>query len=291
MPFTIPSSDLAAVPSRQSVWYETDIAILVRGQAGNGVLADCTCYSQDYNGTGPDNMTVYVEAGQVAFMDRVWEIPETVALPISPADPTLARIDIVMVGSTGEVTVSEGTPAAAPTPPTPAYVSNGVALAYVFVEAGVTAIINEMIVDKRMFLPPVVVGGGGGGGGGSTVAGWSAAAVEIFRAAFAGAGLVSGGGIWSQAQVSSGSNPDDMTVYVTGGMIRTSSLYTGGLSLLAEDLALPIEPADATLPRIDLVAVDFPGVAWVVPGVPAETPIPPALTEGGDSGMVVALRR
>ena len=100
-------------------------------------------------------MTVNVDVdGQITNGVTVWELPGGEVV-IAAADPDLPRIDVVYawvsgVGyeGTNGVWVERGTPATAPVPSL-----NGIPLAYVFVEAGVTAITGDAIVDRRMVVP------------------------------------------------------------------------------------------------------------------------------------------
>jgi len=158
MGFTIPSNDVAGVPARQSVWYDVDIAILVAGDNGVGVLTGCAVTAQ-----GSPDMTVAVAAGTIQA--TATSSPVTVTsgnANISTADATNPRIDLVTASATGTKTVTAGTAAAAPKPP--ALPSGHIALAMVDVPANDTTISTGQITDKRVTVVAYVAPEGGGRG-------------------------------------------------------------------------------------------------------------------------------
>jgi hypothetical protein len=160
MPFTIQSNDVAANPDRQSVWYDTDIAILALALAGYGVRGGgCGVWSQGEvsGGSNPDDMTVYVTSGQVSGWGVVFDASGDSALAVDAADATYPRIDLVCLNSDtdGIPRIQTGVPAASPKPPD--LTTEGleaVALAFIDVPAGATAITQAMITDKRVTLVP-----------------------------------------------------------------------------------------------------------------------------------------
>jgi hypothetical protein len=153
MPFTIQSNDVAAVPARQSAWYDTDIAILVAGFFGTGVLTGCEVTAQ-----GSPNMTLAVAAGTIQPSAGVAAATVTSGnVTITTAHATLPRIDLVTAAADGTKTVTAGTAAAEPKPP--ALPSGHIGLAMVDVPAADTAIQTAQITSKRVV---VAVGGGQG---------------------------------------------------------------------------------------------------------------------------------
>jgi len=153
MGFTIPSNDVAGVPARQSVWYDTDIAILVAGDNGVGVLTGCAVTAQ----SSPD-MTVAVAAGTIQATSTSAPVTVTAGnATISTADATNPRIDLVTASATGTKTVTAGTAAAVPKPP--ALPSGHIALAMVDVPANDTTIATGQITDKRVTVVAYVAPG------------------------------------------------------------------------------------------------------------------------------------
>jgi len=148
MPFTIPSSDLAGEPTRQSVWYDTDIAILVAAIAGTAVLTGCAVTAQ-----GSPDMTLAVAAGTIQPTAGGAAVAVAAGnVTIGTADATYPRIDLVSASAAGAKTVTAGTAAAGPKPPD--LPAGHIALAMVDVPAADTAISSGQITDKR-----VVTGG------------------------------------------------------------------------------------------------------------------------------------
>lgn len=145
MAFTIPHESDAAFGD-QAELDKGDFAILVAGIAGDGVISGCAVTAQ----TTPD-MTVAVAAGTVVVGGQQANVAAG-NLAIGAADPTNPRFDLVTVNSSGTKAVVAGTPA--PNPVFPAVPSGSVVLAAVYVPAGDTAIQQNQIVDKRVFVEP-----------------------------------------------------------------------------------------------------------------------------------------
>ena len=149
MAFTIKSSDLALNPSRQSVWYDTDIAILLAGIYGTAVLWDCEV-------TPAGGLNLAVSEGQVqqASWSWIYSIPAG-SFAIAAADPTDPRIDLVVVDSYLAAYAVAGTPA--PTPKPPDLPGLAIALVMVDVPAGATEITAANITDKRVIVQTPVL--------------------------------------------------------------------------------------------------------------------------------------
>lgn len=92
------------------------------------------------------SMAVSVAAGTVA-VDNTSVAVTVTNPPISAADATNPRIDLVTVNSSGTVAVTAGTPAASPTAPT--LPASRAALATVAVTANATSIVDASITDQR----------------------------------------------------------------------------------------------------------------------------------------------
>ena len=143
MPFTIESNDTAAVPARQSVWYDTDIAIVVAGVGGTGALTGCAVTAQ-----GTPDMTLAVAAGTIQPSAGAASVAVTGGnVTITTAHATLPRIDLVTASAAGVKTVTAGTAATSPKPP--ALPSGHIGLAMVDVPAADTAIQTAQVTDKR----------------------------------------------------------------------------------------------------------------------------------------------
>ena len=160
MPFIIPGQDVAAVPDTQSPWYETDIAILVAGIAGTGVLTDCEVTAQ-----GTPDMTVAIASGTIQPAAGETAVTVTGAnKTITTADGDDPRIDLVSASAAGVLTVTDGTPAPIVSgvsgPKPPALPSGHIALAMVDVPASDTTIGAAQITDKRAMVFASAAGGG-----------------------------------------------------------------------------------------------------------------------------------
>ncbi|MCX7335500.1 MAG: hypothetical protein NTV85_28630 [Hyphomicrobiales bacterium] len=152
MPFIIQGQDVAAVPETQSPWYETDIAILVAGIAGTGVLTGCEVTAQ-----GTPDMTVAVASGTIQPSAGVASVVVTGAnKTITAADGDDPRIDLVSASAAGVLTVTDGTPApvvpGVSGPKPPALPSGHIGLAVVDVPATDTTIGAAQITDKRVMV-------------------------------------------------------------------------------------------------------------------------------------------
>jgi len=147
MPFTIPSNDLAGEPTRQSIWYDSDIAILVSGLNAVGVLTGCAVTAQ-----GSPDMTVAVAAGTIqatAGSDPV-TVAADASLDITAANGSFPRIDLISASATGVLTVTNGTAANSPKPP--GLPSGHIGLAMIDVPANDTTIATAQITDKRVIV-------------------------------------------------------------------------------------------------------------------------------------------
>jgi hypothetical protein len=150
VPFTIPNEASAAFAEQAEV-DQGDIAILVAGHAGTGVVSGCEVTAQ-----GSPNMTVAVAAGTVAVSGAAATVGAG-NVTIDAADGANPRFDLVVVGSAGNKSVVKGT--ASSNPVFPAIPANSVVLAAIYVPASDTAINTNQIVDKRVVLVPGVPAG------------------------------------------------------------------------------------------------------------------------------------
>lgn len=142
--FTIPDRHEAYAPDPQSAWMQTDIDAIISGIRDTGVLSGCAVTPQ-----GSPDMSVHVAAGEIVS----GATPATVSaddVTITAADPDYPRVDCIVAHSDGSVGVVDGTPDQHPW--MGAIDPDDVLLAAVLVEAGVTSIISDYIVDKRVFM-------------------------------------------------------------------------------------------------------------------------------------------
>jgi hypothetical protein len=145
MSFTIP--DRAITYPFQSRWFESDVAIIGMSAGGkNGVIAGGCEVTES---AIPDGNTL-VSVGQVVVDGGLVEVAgQTVGHDV--ADALLPRFDLVVAYDDGTCASLAGTPDAAPLPPLPD--TDSIALAQVFIPAADTAIEDEQIRDKRVFVP------------------------------------------------------------------------------------------------------------------------------------------
>lgn len=150
MSFTIQSNDLAEDPAIQSVWYDSDIDILLRGIDGVGVLTGCHVAAQ-----GSPDMTVAVAAGTIQPSAGAAAVAVTSGnLTVGAAHATLPRVDLISASAAGVKTITAGTAATSPKPP--AVPAGHIGLAMILVPPTVTTITTARITDKRVVLAPAL---------------------------------------------------------------------------------------------------------------------------------------
>lgn len=153
--FQIPNNDVV-FNANQSIWMSTDVAALVAGLKGEGVVSGCGVSAQ-----GSPDMTLAVAAGMVTFVGSAVSVSAG-NVTITTANSTNPRIDLVSVNSSGTKAVTAGTASANPAPP--AIPSNSILLAMVYVPAADTAIAGNQITDKRVILNSAAAAAGVAGG-------------------------------------------------------------------------------------------------------------------------------
>lgn len=151
MALTIPNIESSPTFDGQSAPDATDFAALQGTDDGNGVITGCQVSAQS-----SPNMTVQVAAGTVLVNGQSVAVSAVSSLTISAAS-TYDRKDIVVVNSSGTVSVTEGTPCttagwtrnSGTLPPVkPAIPSNSVLLGEVYVASTTTSIASGNIIDK-----------------------------------------------------------------------------------------------------------------------------------------------
>lgn len=152
MAFTIPSADEALAPLVQSQIFETDLAILIAGSSGTGVVSDCGVTAQ-----GSPDMTVAVASGTILAAGVAVSVTSG-NLTVGAADATNPRVDLISASAAGVKTITAGTAAAVASVKPPDLPSGHIALAFVYVAATDTAINTNEITDKRVMLSTGVFG-------------------------------------------------------------------------------------------------------------------------------------
>jgi hypothetical protein len=149
MPYDLPNINDAAYPFQSRV-YSTDWHILGACAGGrSGIIGTGT--EGEVTEIAIPGMSVEVAAGRANFNGTPADfLADTVT--IAAADGTNPRWDLITVDSAGNLQYHQGTVAVNPVPPDPAAIPLGVevALAYVYVPANDTAILDEQIIDKRV---------------------------------------------------------------------------------------------------------------------------------------------
>lgn len=149
--FTIPNIQPAMTERQrlQTMLDSGDIAILVGGIGGSGVIAGCAVTEQT-----PQALGVSVAGGTVLVNGaRATVAPANLAL--AAADLTEPRIDLIVASDAGVVSAVSGlhaSPASTPGPVYPAIPANSIVLAAVYVGASQATIATVDITDKRVFL-------------------------------------------------------------------------------------------------------------------------------------------
>lgn len=125
--------------------FASELDNFVENAARNGVLSG---WIVTENST-PD-MSVLVAAGAGFAGETYASTGTSTNVPITTADPTNPRKDLIVINSVGTLSAVAGTPAAAPNPPD--LPDDSTLLAIVDVANGVTAIYNADITGRRLLL-------------------------------------------------------------------------------------------------------------------------------------------
>jgi hypothetical protein len=144
LPYTVPNRDVALAANPQSLLFQSDFDALAAGIKDTGVLSGCGVTAQ-----GTPDLTLAVASGFVVSAG----IKKTVAsgnVAIAAADGANPRVDLVYADANGAKAVRTGVAAA--NPKAPALNAGESLLAMVYVPAGDTAIADNQITDKRVFV-------------------------------------------------------------------------------------------------------------------------------------------
>lgn len=144
MGFTIPNAPDASVTD-QSEPDSGDFVAL--GDRKTGVISGCAVSAQ-----GTADQTVQVAAGEVVSNGSYFTVSSNASLSLGQGSSSGVRFDIVVVDSSGALTVRTGTAGSNPT--FPALVSGDVFLASVYRTSGTASTISStQIIDKRVITP------------------------------------------------------------------------------------------------------------------------------------------
>jgi hypothetical protein len=135
----------AAAYSAQARPDAGDVDVWAAAWARTGVVSGCGVTQR----AAGANMSVDVAAGLVVVQD----VPAAVSginRAIGVADGAFPRIDLIVASNMGVVTTVPGAPASRPN--WPLIPANNVVLATIFVPPGLTAVTNQEVLDKRVFL-------------------------------------------------------------------------------------------------------------------------------------------
>lgn len=154
MAFTIPNQ-AQSLEDPDGVWPQAqidqvDIDIIATGARGDGVVSGCAVTAQ-----GSPDMTVAVASGRIAVAGVGLDVASG-NVTIGAAHSTYPRFDLVVVSDAALKSVVAGTAQTGPV--FPAVPASSVALAAVYVPAGVTSIGATYIVDKRFTVAEPDVG-------------------------------------------------------------------------------------------------------------------------------------
>ena len=100
----------------------------------------------------PD-MNVIVGSGSAIVNGTLVTKSTSTTVAITAADDTNPRITIITLNDSGNITATDGTPAANPVPPD--LPANNILLALIWVPAGATAIYNSNIYDRRLMTAKI----------------------------------------------------------------------------------------------------------------------------------------
>lgn len=144
MAFTIPNQTNAEHLAQAEV-DSIDFEILSYSHL-NHVISGC-----DVSQRSPLVMGITVSAGRVTFAtnNSYTIIPQT-NINLTPSNPTLPRFTLILVTTTGVISAIDGTAADNPVFPDIDIESN-IVLASIYVPSGTTSVVNNNIIDKRVF--------------------------------------------------------------------------------------------------------------------------------------------
>lgn len=140
MAFTLPDKG-EGISDNQSILFQEYLDILVEGMQGKN------CVTSGLQVTEGSGLNVEVESGSVVISAVGSFDVSGNTLPITTADSTNPRFDLVVVNVFGELAVRTGTASATPKPPERN--EHDVVLAVVYIPANLTEIVSGHIVDMR----------------------------------------------------------------------------------------------------------------------------------------------
>ncbi len=148
--FTIPNSNTPGVNPSQSLWMQADVDALVLGIKGTGVLSGCAV-------TWSSGHTFNVAAGSIQINGATVAVSST-SVTLQQANGSRHRFDLIVVNSSGAVSVVQGSVGLPPT--VPSLPASRVLLATVFVPAASQALSADRVIDKRVMVRTATSDGG-----------------------------------------------------------------------------------------------------------------------------------
>ena len=148
MPLTVPNIETAPTFDAQALMDSTDLAAIIASEYGNGVISGCLV-------TPSSLMTVTVASGSVLINNAV--VACAGGTVTAGAASTYDRKDIVVINSSGTISITAGTPcatagwtqAASGAPPVkPSIPANSVILAELYIASTTTTVASGNIIDK-----------------------------------------------------------------------------------------------------------------------------------------------
>ena len=124
-----------------------DFDMLDLADGGEGVLNGCLV-----SASSPEALSVDVASGQVAIDGVIVDVAAQPDVSISTPNATQPRFDLVTVDDAGDVTITDGLPADF-SPLFPNIPADSVALAVIYVRAGMTLVTEDHITNKRSTVP------------------------------------------------------------------------------------------------------------------------------------------
>jgi hypothetical protein len=149
MGFTIPNNPDANYPD-QAEPDSVDFSILVAGFGGTGVISGCDVTENE------SGLTISIAGGLVLINSNLIEVDADTPNLTSHVDTTYNRFVLISADDQGDINMDAGP--LSNNPRFPALPADSAALYAVYLPAGVTAVPDEQMVDKRLILHPQLFG-------------------------------------------------------------------------------------------------------------------------------------
>lgn len=147
-------SDADATFPAQAIPDAVDFDILLLAFQGTAPKSGC-----DVTESASPGMKVDIASGTGYLAWVEVDVSTQADKTIATADGSLDRVDLVSINSGGTAVVTTGTPAVAADVVAPPVPASSIPLAYVYVPASDTSIVDNQIVDKRVIITKASPGG------------------------------------------------------------------------------------------------------------------------------------